>query len=110
MEDAADTIMYKVVAAIWCECRREKCKGTVPVVSMSPQATAKMLMLFVAYFGRVRFKYSVVGGIYRNSVFYMGTPSFFHSILPDLVLTYLKLQMENSFGIAFRKLADESCG
>jgi hypothetical protein len=40
----------------------------------------------------------------------MGTPSFFHSILPDLVLTYLKLQMENSFGIAFWKLADESCG
>jgi hypothetical protein len=69
MEDAADTIMYKVVAAIWCECRRKKCKGAVPIVSMSPQATAKMLMLFVAYFGRVRFKYSVVGGIYWNSVF-----------------------------------------
>ena len=69
MGDAADTIMYMVVAAIWCECRREKCKGAVPVVSMSPQATAKMLMLVVAYFGRVRFKYSVVGGIYRNSVF-----------------------------------------
>ena len=98
MEDAADTIMYMVVAAIWCECRREKCKGAVPVVSMSPQATAKMLMLFGGH------KYSVVGGIYRNSA------SFFQSVLPDLVLTYLKLQMENSFGIAFWKLADESCG
>jgi hypothetical protein len=103
MEEAADTIMYKVVAAIWCECRREKCKGAVPLVSMSPQATAKMLMLFGGH------KYSVVGGNYWNSV-YMGTPSFFQSVLPDLVLTYLKLQMENSFGIAFRKLADESCG
>jgi xanthine/uracil/vitamin C permease (AzgA family) len=103
MGDAADTIMYMVVAAIWCECRREKCKGAVPIVSMSPQATAKMLMLFGGH------KYSVVGGIYWNSV-YMGTPSFFQSVLPDLVLTYLKLQMENSFGIAFWKLADESCG
>ena len=109
MEDTADTIMYMVVAAIWCECRRKKCKGAVPIVSMSPQATAKMLMLFVAYFGRVCFKYSVAGGIYWNSV-YMGTPSFFQSVLPDLVLTYLKLQMENSFEIAFWKLAGESCG
>jgi hypothetical protein len=100
MGDAADTM---VVAAIWCECRREKCKGAVPVVSMSPQATAKMLMLFGGH------KYSVVGGIYWNSV-YMGTPSFFQSVLPDLVLTYLKLQMENSFEIAFWKLAGESCG
>jgi hypothetical protein len=64
MEDAADTIMYKVVAAICCECRRKKRKGAVPVVSMSPQAIAKMLMLFVAYFGRVCFKYSVMVGIY----------------------------------------------
>ena len=63
MGDAADIIMYMVVAAIWCECRREKCKGAVPVVSMSPQATAKMLMLFGGH------KYSVVGGIYYNSVF-----------------------------------------
>ncbi len=70
---------------------------------MSPQATAKMLMLFGGH------KYSVVGGIYWNSV-YMGTPSFFQSVLPDLVLTYVKLQMENSFGIAFWKLAYESCG
>jgi hypothetical protein len=92
-----------VVAAIWCECRREKCKGAVPVVSMSPQVTAKMLMLFGGH------KYSVEGGIYWNSV-YMGTPSFFQSVLPDLVLTYLKLQMENSFEIAFWKLAGESCG
>jgi hypothetical protein len=78
---------------------------------MSPQITAKMLMLFVAYFGRVCFKYSVVGGIYWNSV-YMGTPSFFQGVLPDLVLTLnnLKLQMENSFGIEFWKLADESGG
>ncbi len=70
---------------------------------MSPQATAKMLMLFGGH------KYSVVGGVYWNSV-YMGTPSFFQSVLPDLVLTYLKLKMENSFGIEFWKLADESCG
>ncbi len=70
---------------------------------MSPQVTAKMLMLFGGH------KYSVVGGIYWNSV-YMGTPSFFQSVLPDLVLTYLKLQMENSFEIAFWKLAGESCG
>jgi hypothetical protein len=70
---------------------------------MSPQATAKMLMLFGGH------KYSVEGGIYWNSV-YMGTPSFFQSVLPDLVLTYLKLQMENSFEIAFWKLAGESCG
>jgi hypothetical protein len=62
-----------------------------------------MLMLFGGH------KYSVEGGIYWNSV-YMGTPSFFQSVLPDLVLTYLKLQMENSFEIAFWKLAGESCG
>ncbi len=88
MEDAADTIMYMVVAAIWCKCRREKRKGAVPVVSMSPQATAKMLMLFVAYFGRVRFKYSVVGGIYRNSVLY-GNPFFLsqHSTRSSLNLS-----------------------
>ena len=78
-------------------------KEQYPVVSMSPQATAKILMLFGGH------KYSVVGGIYWNSV-YMGTPSFFQSVLPDLVLTYLKLQMENSFEIAFWKLAGESCG
>ena len=64
MEDAADIIMYKLVAAIWCECRREKRKGAVPVLSMSSQATAKMLMMFIAYFGRVCFKYSVMEGIY----------------------------------------------
>jgi hypothetical protein len=38
MEDAADTITYMVVAAVWCECRRKKCKGAVLIVSMSPQA------------------------------------------------------------------------
>jgi hypothetical protein len=96
MGDAADTIMYMVVAAVWCECRRKKCKGAVLIVSMSPQATAKMLMLFDACFSRVGYKH-YRGRNLLELCFIWEPLSFYLSILPDLVLTYLKLQMENSF-------------
>ncbi len=97
MEDAADTITYMVVAAVWCECRRKKCKGAVLIVSMSPQATAKMLMLFDACFSRVGYKLLCHGRNLLELCCYIGTPSFFLSILPDLVLTYLELQSGEFF-------------